>query len=144
MSANNALIVSPDLSIPRFELSFRATRAGGPGGQHVNKSSTRIELWWNLDQSAALSDEQRSRLRSRLGGRVDSEGNIRVVSSEHRSQTRNREAAEVRLAALVRRALVVPKARRKTRPGRGAVEDRLRSKRHKSEKKQRRRDFRDD
>ena len=144
MSADNALIVSPDLSIPRFELSFRATRAGGPGGQHVNKASTRVELWWNVDQSAALNDEQRSRLRTRLGSRVDSDGNIRVVSSEHRSQTRNREAAEVRLAALVQRALVVPKARRKTRPGRGAIEGRLRAKRLKSEKKQRRRDFPDD
>lgn len=143
MSGDSALIVSPDLSIPRHELSFRATRAGGPGGQHVNKASTRVELVWNVDRAGSLSPELRSRLREKLGSRIDGDGNIRVVSSEHRSQTRNREAAEVRLAALVRKALVVPKRRVKTRPGRGAVEGRLRLKRHKSEKKQRRRELED-
>jgi ribosome-associated protein len=137
--SGDELVVSGDLSIPRSELEVRATRAGGPGGQHVNKSSTRIELTWNIESSRVLTDEQRNRLRDKLGGRMDGSGSIRVVASESRSQARNREDAERRLAALLKRALVVPKARRKTRPSRSAVEKRLRSKKKTSEKKRDRR-----
>ena len=144
MSAESALVVDSELSIPRFELTFRATRAGGAGGQHVNTSSTRVELLWNVGSSRALSDDQRARLREKLGGRMDAHSNVRVVASAFRSQARNREDAEHRLAALIRRALVVPKVRRKTRPGRGAIESRLQSKRKRSEKKQQRRDVETD
>ena len=139
MSAESALRITGDLTIPRFELTVRATRAGGPGGQHVNKASTRIELVWNLERSRAVSDDVRSRLREKLASRLDADGNVRVVASAFRSQTRNRDDAEQRLAALVRRALIVPRPRRKTRPGRAAVESRLRTKKRLSEKKQRRR-----
>lgn len=142
--SSDALSVEPDFVIPRHELSIRATRAGGPGGQHVNTSSTRIELLWNLERSRAPSDEQRVRLREKLASRLDADGNVRVVASAFRSQLRNREDAEERLAALVRRALQVPKVRRKTRPHRGAVEARLQSKRQASEKKRRRRDTSDE
>lgn len=135
----DALEVSSELAIPRSELDFRASRAGGPGGQHVNKSSTRIEVTWNVETSRALTDEQRERLRDKLGGRMDAEGFIRVVASESRSQTRNREDAERRLAETIRRALVVPKLRRKTRPTRGAVQKRLDTKKKLSEKKRERR-----
>ena len=131
--------VDPDLVIPRTELEFRATRAGGPGGQHVNKTSTRIELTWNVETSRVLTDEQRSRIRDKLGGRMDAGGAIRVVASDSRSQTQNRAEAERRLAELVRRALIVPRKRRKTRPTRAAVEQRLRGKKKKSEKKRDRR-----
>ena len=144
MSVATGLSVSPDLSIPRHELSFRATRAGGPGGQHVNKSATRVELLWNVLGSRAISDEQRSRILTKLGARVDSQGFVRVVASAFRSQTRNREDAEVRLGTMIRRALLVPKQRRKTRPGRAAIENRLRAKRLRSEKKRQRGDLRDD
>lgn len=140
MSSGSALVVAQSLSIPRFELTFRATRAGGPGGQHVNTSSTRVELVWNVARSGSLSDEQRSRIREKLGSRLDADGNLRVVASAYRSQTRNRQDAEERLAALVRRALVVPKHRKKTRPSRAAVQSRLDEKRRKSEKKRNRRD----
>jgi ribosome-associated protein len=139
VSAESALPVTSDLSIPRFELTFRATRAGGPGGQHVNTSSTRVELLWSLERSRAVSDQQRSRLREKLAARLDAQGNVRVVASAFRSQLRNRQDAEERLAALIRRALVVPKARKKTRPSRSAVESRLRTKRKVSEKKKERR-----
>lgn len=139
MSAE-ALAVDSDLSIPRHELSFRATRAGGPGGQHVNTSSTRIELEWNVERSRAVTEEQRSRLRAKLSSRLDAQGNLRIVASAFRSQARNREDAEQRLSALVRRALAVPKPRKKTRPTRGSVEQRLQSKKKLSEKKSRRRD----
>lgn len=139
MSAASALQVNEEVSIPRFELTFRASRAGGPGGQHVNTSSTRVELSWNVERSRSLSESQRSRLREKLASRLDGEGNVRVVASAHRSQARNRDDAEERLAALIRRALVVPKARKRTRPGRGAVESRLQLKRHTSDKKRERR-----
>jgi ribosome-associated protein len=139
VSAGSALSVNSELFIPRFELSFRATRAGGPGGQHVNTSSTRVELLWNLDRSRAVSDQQRHRLRAKLAGRLDTQGNVRIVASAFRSQLRNRQDAEERLAALIRRALAVPKARKKTRPSRSAVESRLQTKRKLSEKKKDRR-----
>jgi len=139
VSANSALMVDSELSIPRSELTFRATRAGGPGGQHVNTSSTRIELRWSLERSRAVSEAQRHRLRDKLAARLDADGHVRIVASAFRSQLRNRQDAEERLAALIRRALTVPKARRKTRPGRGAMESRLETKRKLSEKKRRRR-----
>jgi ribosome-associated protein len=144
MSAGSALIVNPELSIPRSELSFRASRAGGPGGQHVNTSSTRVELLWNVEDSRSLSGEQRARLREKLDSRLDAQGNVRVVASAFRSQSRNREDAEERLATLVRRALVVPKVRKKTRPSRAAKEKRLQSKRRLSTKKRDRRSDHDD
>ena len=133
-----ALFVSPELRIPREELSFRASRAGGPGGQHVNKTSTRIELVWSVRGSRALTEEQRSRISVKLATRLDTEGTLRIVASDSRSQTRNRDVAEDRLARLVRLALLVPKARRKTRPTRGGVEKRLQSKHARGETKRER------
>jgi ribosome-associated protein len=135
VSAARALVVNSSVTIPRSELTFRATRAGGPGGQHVNTSSTRVELLWNVRRSGAISPEDRARLLDRLASRLDGDGNLRVVSSEHRSQTRNREAAEDRLADVVRRALVVRRVRRRTRPPRSAVEGRIREKKQRGEKK---------
>jgi ribosome-associated protein len=136
---SDPLRVNDELSIPRSELEFRATRSGGPGGQHVNTSSTRIELLWNLHTSRALSDEQRERLRQRLASRTDADGFVRVVSSENRSQLRNREAAENRLAGILRRALVKPRKRIPTRPSRASREARLKDKRMRSERKRMRR-----
>ena len=134
-----ALTVSPALAIPRAELETRATRSGGPGGQHVNTSSTRIELRWNVLRSAALDDAQRARVAERLAARLDGEGWLRVVASDSRSQRQNRERAEARLADLVRRALVVPRARRPTKPSRAARQARLDEKRKQSGKKAQRR-----
>ena len=127
--------VQPGLVIPRGELTFRASRAGGAGGQHVNKTSSRVELLWSPARSQALGDEHKARLVERLASRLDGEGNVRVVSSETRSQHRNREAAEERLAELIRKALVVQKRRKKTKPSRAAKEARLADKKKKSEKK---------
>ena len=118
---------------------MRASRSSGPGGQHVNTSSTRVEVRWNVRRSGALSEEERARLCEALASRLDSEGTLRVVASDSRSQLRNREAAERRLAELVRRALVVPKKRKPTKPSRAAKEARLREKKHRSERKERRR-----
>ena len=133
------LVVNERVRVPRSELLFRATRAGGPGGQHVNTSSTRVELLWNPSRSAALDEAQRALLAEKLAGRTDGEGNVRVVASDSRSQRQNRERAEERLAALVRDALTVRKKRRPTKPGRAAKEARLAEKKRRGERKRERR-----
>jgi ribosome-associated protein len=139
MSKEGVLEVSDRLAIPRWELEVRATRAGGAGGQHVNTSSTRIELLWNVTRTTVLDDEQRTRVAARLATRIDREGWLRVVSSARRSQQQNREAAEARLAELVRAALIVQKRRRPTKPTRASKEERIRDKRKRSETKRMRR-----
>ena len=131
--------VNDHVVIPRDELLARASRAGGPGGQHVNTSSTRIELLWNVGTTRALDDGQRERVLQKLSSRLDGERNVRVVASDRRSQRQNREAAEERLADLVRAALVVPKKRKPTKPSRAAKQARLESKKRLSEKKRERR-----
>jgi ribosome-associated protein len=137
--AIDGLRVNDSVVIPRDELSARASRAGGAGGQHVNTSSTRIELLWNVGTTRALSEEQRERLLQKLSSRLDSEQTVRVVASDRRSQRQNRESAEARLADLVRAALVVPKKRRATKPSRAAKQARLDSKKRLSNKKRERR-----
>lgn len=137
--AQDAVVVDERLAIPRSELVYRASRSGGPGGQHVNTSSTRIELLWDFARSRVLDDAARTRLAEKLAARLDAEGNVRVVASDRRSQQQNRVAAEERLAELVRRALTVPKARKRTKPSRAAREKRLTEKRHRSERKRDRR-----
>ena len=139
MSKEGVLEVSDGIAIPRWELEVRATKAGGAGGQHVNTSSTRIELLWNVSRTTVLDEERRARVAARLATRIDGEGWIRVVSSARRSQQQNREAAEARLAELVRGALVVQKRRRPTKPTRASKEERIRDKRKRSETKRMRR-----
>ena len=135
----DVLVVSPHVRIPRTELEVRATRSGGPGGQHVNTSSTKIELRWQPGTSIALSDVQRDRVTAALRSKLDTEGWLRLTASEHRSQLQNREAAEARLVALVAGALVVPKKRRATKPTFTSKVKRLESKSQRSEVKQQRR-----
>jgi ribosome-associated protein len=101
----------------------------------VNKTSSRVEIAWSLVDSRVLSEEQRERLRERLSSRLSADGRIRVVASDTRSQTQNRELAEQRLAELVGRALIVPKRRRPTKPTRASKEARLESKKRHSTKK---------
>jgi ribosome-associated protein len=126
------------LAIPRGEIAARASRAGGPGGQHVNTSSTRIELSWNVARSRALDDATRARLLTKLASRLDGDGNVRVVAADRRSQLQNRQAAEARLVELVRKALVVPKPRKKTKPTRASKERRIEAKKRRGETKRRR------
>jgi ribosome-associated protein len=139
MGKDGALELSAALAIPRGELVYRASRAGGAGGQHVNTSSTRIELLWNVRQTQALDTEQRARVETKLASRLDGDGWLRVVSSARRSQGQNREAAEERLIALIRGALVVPKRRKATKPSRGAKEARLAEKKKRGDTKRQRR-----
>jgi ribosome-associated protein len=133
------LTIAPDLRLPLAELDYRASRSGGPGGQHVNTSSTRVEIWWDVASSPSLSDEQRARLLVRLASRLDTSGRLRLVSSGSRSQLRNREDATARLREVVAEALRVPKRRRPTRPTKAAKAARLEAKRRRSSIKRERR-----
>ena len=119
-------------TVPEGELRFQASRAGGPGGQHVNKTSTRIEVRWNVADSPSISDDQRARILERLKRRIDTKGVLRVAAGERRSQRANREAAVGRLNTLVRGALHRRRPRKPTRPSRVARERRLERKRRRS------------
>jgi ribosome-associated protein len=112
------------LDIPADELDERFSRSSGPGGQGVNTTDSRVELSWSAAQSAALTDEQRATLLTRLAARVV-DGSITIAASEHRSQLRNRVAARERLATLIADALTPTAARRATRPSRAAKQRRL-------------------
>ena len=132
------LIVDESLVIPRAELETRTSRSSGAGGQHVNKTSSRVEISWNIAQSRVLSDEQRNQLLLRLASRLSEKGSIRVVASDTRSQLRNREKAEQRLAGTIAKALVIPKRRKPTRRPRSADEARLTDKKKQSDRKRER------
>jgi ribosome-associated protein len=143
VSDDSVLEVNDSVRVPRAELTYRATRSGGPGGQHVNTSSTRVELAWNVDASPSVSDEERARIREKLSNRISGEGLLLLSASEHRSQNRNKEAVTERFVELVRQALVVQAKRKKTRPSKAAREARLHAKKHRSEVKRRRRSLED-
>jgi len=139
MSEESRIAITPTVAIPVAELEFRASRSGGPGGQHVNTSSTRIELWWNAGRSPSLTADQRTLVLSRLRSRLTEDGDLRVVASETRSQARNKALAIERFQELLARALAVRKRRKPTKPSRRARERRLAEKRKQSERKRHRR-----
>ena len=136
--------VTPSVRIPHGELLLRAITGSGPGGQHVNRSATRIELRWNVRLSRALTESQRAHVMGKLASRLDSDGLLRIVAGEFRSQQQNRRAAFERLVTVVARALVVPPSRKSTRPTRASVERRLDNKRKRADTKQDRRRGHDD
>ena len=138
LETGEGIRVNDSLLIPRGELEIRASRSSGAGGQHVNKTSSRIEISWNIASSRAITDEQRDRLLEKLASRLSDDGAIRIVASDTRSQLRNREAAERRLGDTIAKALVVPKKRKPTRRPRAADEARLTEKKKHSERKRER------
>ena len=123
--------------IPESELTWRFSRSSGPGGQHVNTSDTRVELIWSLDDTSALTATQRDRARHALRSRLV-DGRLTVVASQFRSQTRNRDAARVRLEELVAKSVVPPKPRRPTKPSRSARNRRMDEKSRRGELKRQR------
>ena len=129
----NTLAIGPGLDIPLSEIDFRYSRSSGPGGQHVNKSATRVELLFDLESSPSVSDELRPKLLSRLAPYLDGSGVLHLVSQSSRSQWRNREDLLERFRVVLARALVERPLRRPTRPGRAARERRLEAKRRRSE-----------
>jgi ribosome-associated protein len=136
--ARDDLEVRRNLVIPARELMESASRAGGPGGQHVNKTSTRVTLHWNVRDSAVLSPEQQRRLLSKLGPRITRGGDLVVHASGTRSRAKNRIAARARLAEIVNDALRTVRRRVPTRPGAAAVDRRLEAKKRQSRTKRRR------
>jgi ribosome-associated protein len=134
--------ITAGLAIPESELRFRFSRSSGPGGQHVQRTDTRVELLFDVAQSPSLTREQRERLMARLPNHIDGEGVLRIVSSETRSQFENRQLAVRRFQALLAMALRREKRRVPTRPSAASREQRLQSKRATSERKQTRRSVR--
>jgi ribosome-associated protein len=120
-------------------IACRFDTAGGPGGQHVNKTSTRATVLFDIQSCALLSDAQKRRIVARLKSRVSRDGELRVVSQKERSQSANRQAAEARLLELVRDVLTPVRPRKPTRPTAGSVRRRLAEKRRRSERKSERR-----
>jgi len=144
MEERRAVRITGSVAIPLGELRFAFTRSGGPGGQHVNKAATQVELAFDVAGSPSLSAEQKERIRARLGSWLSKEGLMRLACQSTRSQAQNREEAVARFAALLRAALHVPKARRPTRPTRASGARRLEGKRHRSAIKRQRRPSADD
>jgi ribosome-associated protein len=133
------LEIAPGLVIRARDLAFTAVRAGGPGGQNGTKVSTKVELRFDLERCTTLAPPVKARLRAQNPARFDAEGRLLVVCDDTRSQLMNLELARDRLAEFVRRALVVPKRRRPTKPSFGARQARLTTKKKRSETKQSRR-----
>lgn len=137
---NLARLVIDDL---RPWIVLRFARSAGPGGQNVNKLSTRAELWFDLENCPLLSEEQKRRLRARLASRLTTDGRLRVVAQRERSQSANRQEASRRLVELLRQAARADPPRRPTAPTRASQARRLQSKRQRSETKRGRRSVRD-
>jgi ribosome-associated protein len=139
MADGDPIRLSAHLEIPRDELTLKATRSGGPGGQHVNTSSTRIELVWDLTASLSLDESTRAHLLRRLRSRLDGQGRLRLVAQAERSQLRNRTEVLERFADILTRALVVPKTRKATTVSRASKARRLDAKKRRGAIKRERR-----
>lgn len=135
MNGADLLEINENTQVPAAELSFRASRSGGPGGQHVNTSSTRIELLWNVGTTPSLDEVQRARVQRKLANRINSEGILLLAESGSRSQHQNKQVVTERFCELVAEALRKPKPRKKTRPTRASRERRLKAKKRRSDLK---------
>jgi ribosome-associated protein len=132
-SSANRIQVTRSVSIARSEIRFRTSRSSGPGGQHAQKTETRVEALFDVEASSSLTAKQKQRVVERAGPV------LRSIAEDERSQLRNRELALERLVSTLREALRMPQTRRPTRPSRRAVEERLTTKRHRGKVKRLRR-----
>jgi len=133
------IVISPRLTIPAGELSLAFARSGGPGGQNVNKVSSKVELRWNPTTSSVLTPDDRSWLLHNLASRLTTEGELIITSTLTRDQLQNREDALSKLTLIVRSALFRPKPRRATKPTRASKRRRVNDKRHRAQIKANRR-----
>lgn len=117
------------------ELKFTSSRSGGPGGQNVNKVNTKVELRFNVDGSASLDADEKIRIKSGLSRRINSEGDLLVISQSERTQLMNKKAAEEKFYKLLAGALTVKRKRKKTAPTGSSVEKRLKKKKQRGEVK---------
>lgn len=129
------LIVTPSIAIPDRDLTETFVRASGPGGQNVNKVSSAVQLRFDLAGTAALGERVKARLRTLAGRRVTEDGALLIIARDHRTQEGNRREARLRLANLLRHALVEPKVRKPTKPTRASRERRLEGKAHSTRRK---------
>lgn len=125
----DGLVINPRVHIPHADLAYRFTRSSGPGGQHVNKSETAVELLFDLAHTPHLTENERALAQQRLASYLDGDGVMHLVAQSERSQLRNREEVTGRFAQLLRQALAPVKKRRATKPSRAAHERRLTHKR---------------
>jgi len=123
------------LQVLLSELKFKAVRSSGPGGQHVNKTSSKVEVTFNVFESEAFTEEEKERLKERQKKRITQEGNLILSSSATRSQHKNKTKVIERLIKLIEDSLKVSKPRKKTKPSKGAIEKRLKSKKQNALKK---------
>jgi ribosome-associated protein len=133
------LEINHHLRIPEEEFTWSFSRSGGPGGQNVNKVASKAELRWNVVASRSLPEDIKARLRQQQRNRITTEGDLLITSQRYRDQERNRLDCLEKLTAMLQAAAVKPKARRKTRPSRGAHERRLAAKKRRSALKSSRR-----
>lgn len=131
----SGLPIKNGIVIPEHELEITASRSGGPGGQHVNKTSSRITVRWNVQKSQVFTDAQKQYLMERLACEITGEGDILVSNSTSRSQGQNKQLALDSLAQKIRKALHVPKKRMKVKIPKSATESRLHQKKKRSETK---------
>lgn len=128
----NDIIINQTIVIPEHEIEFMTSRGSGPGGQHVNKTDTRVTLRWNVKNSNILSQEQKNRILQNLQSRLTIDGTLIVNSGASRSQQQNKETALMLFTKIIQKALYVPKKRMKTRISKAIKASRLDSKKHRS------------
>ncbi len=120
------------ISIPADEIKFKVSRSGGPGGQHVNRTESKVSIYWNIKNTRILTDEQKLRVLNNIHTHVTDDGVLVIHNCESRSQQQNKQAALAMLATVVRKALYIPKKRMKTKVPKNIKEARLREKSHRS------------
>jgi ribosome-associated protein len=141
MEASPCITINTTVSIPLDELRYRTTRSGGPGGQHVNKTETQVELLFDVAHSPSLSDQQRQRLMSKLKNLIDQAGMLHFTAQSERSQLRNREIVTARFQEALAAALREPKKRRPTKPTAASKTRRIEGKKRRGQIKQLRRGY---
>lgn len=132
------------MPVPECELDWSYTRAGGPGGQNVNKVSSKAVLRWNMAASNAVADFAKIRLSKLFPSRITEDGDVLISSQEHRDQDRNRKSCREKLEAMIAEASTLPKPRRKSKPSIASKQKRLAAKKHQSKRKEQRRAMSDE